>query len=37
MAPVLDALRALGVRIDDDGRGALPFTVRGAGGCPAAR
>ena len=31
MAPVLDALRALGVEVDDGGRGALPFTVRGAG------
>ena len=28
---VLDALRALGVDIADDGRGALPFTVRGTG------
>jgi 3-phosphoshikimate 1-carboxyvinyltransferase len=28
---VLDALRALGVPVDDEGRGALPFTVRGAG------
>ncbi|MDQ2757205.1 MAG: 3-phosphoshikimate 1-carboxyvinyltransferase [Actinomycetota bacterium] len=34
MGPVIDALRALGARIDDDGRGALPFTVRGAGGLP---
>ncbi len=31
MAPVLGALRDLGVRIDDDGRGSLPFTVHGAG------
>lgn len=29
MGPVLDALRALGVAIDDDGRGALPFVVQG--------
>ncbi|MFE1903751.1 3-phosphoshikimate 1-carboxyvinyltransferase [Streptomyces gardneri] len=29
---VIDALRALGARIDDDGRGALPLTVHGAGG-----
>src|SRR3954447_19990706 len=29
MAPVLGALRTLGVEVDDDGRGALPFTVRG--------
>lgn len=27
----LDALRSLGVRIDDDGRGAMPFTVHGRG------
>jgi 3-phosphoshikimate 1-carboxyvinyltransferase len=32
MAALLDALRALGARIDDDGRGALPFTVVGTGG-----
>jgi 3-phosphoshikimate 1-carboxyvinyltransferase len=31
MAGLLDALRALGVRVDDDGRGTLPFTVAGAG------
>ncbi|KQX13880.1 MULTISPECIES: 3-phosphoshikimate 1-carboxyvinyltransferase [Streptomyces] len=29
---VIDALRALGARIDDDGRGALPMTVHGGGG-----
>ena len=29
---VIDALRALGARIDDDGRGALPMTVYGGGG-----
>ncbi|QNP70316.1 3-phosphoshikimate 1-carboxyvinyltransferase [Streptomyces roseirectus] len=28
---VIDALRALGARIDDDGRGALPLTVQGGG------
>lgn len=28
---VIDALRALGVRIDDDGRGCLPMTVHGTG------
>jgi 3-phosphoshikimate 1-carboxyvinyltransferase len=28
---VIGALRALGARIDDDGRGALPLTVHGAG------
>jgi 3-phosphoshikimate 1-carboxyvinyltransferase len=31
MAPVLDALRELGLRVDDAGRGLLPFTVHGAG------
>ena len=31
MAPVLGALRDLGVRVDDDGRGTLPFTVTGRG------
>lgn len=31
MAPVLDALRHLGVRVDDDGGSALPFTVHGSG------
>ncbi len=28
---VIDALRVLGARIDDDGRGALPLTVHGCG------
>jgi 3-phosphoshikimate 1-carboxyvinyltransferase len=28
---VIDALRQLGARIDDDGRGALPLTVHGGG------
>jgi 3-phosphoshikimate 1-carboxyvinyltransferase len=28
---LLSALRTLGVTIDDDGRGALPFTIRGSG------
>ncbi len=32
--PVLDGLRALGVEIDDGGRGALPFAVRGTGSVP---
>jgi len=27
MGPLLDALRALGAHVDDDGRGTLPFTV----------
>ena len=31
---VLSALRGLGVTVDDDGRGALPFVVRGAGRVP---
>jgi 3-phosphoshikimate 1-carboxyvinyltransferase len=31
---VLTALRGLGVTVDDDGRGALPFTVRGSGAVP---
>jgi 3-phosphoshikimate 1-carboxyvinyltransferase len=29
MQPLIDSLRTLGVDIEDDGRGALPFTVRG--------
>ncbi|WP_236795361.1 3-phosphoshikimate 1-carboxyvinyltransferase [Amycolatopsis sp. GM8] len=32
IAPLLRALRELGVDIDDEGRGAPPFTVRGHGG-----
>ena len=31
MRPVLDALRAIGADIADEGRGALPFTVHGSG------
>jgi len=31
MGPMLDALRALGVRVEDGGRGGLPFTIHGAG------
>ncbi|WP_299441056.1 3-phosphoshikimate 1-carboxyvinyltransferase [uncultured Phycicoccus sp.] len=31
MAPVLHALRTIGVRVEDDGRGGLPFTVHGTG------
>ncbi|WP_404388243.1 3-phosphoshikimate 1-carboxyvinyltransferase [Humibacillus xanthopallidus] len=31
MGPVVDALRSLGVDIDDDGAGHLPVTVRGRG------
>jgi 3-phosphoshikimate 1-carboxyvinyltransferase len=34
MAPVIDALRILGARINDDGRGTLPFTVEGSGRMP---
>ena len=31
MATLLDGLRQAGVRIDDDGRGRMPFTVHGTG------
>jgi len=31
LGPILGALRGLGVDIDDGGRGAIPFTVRGRG------
>ncbi|WP_131105397.1 3-phosphoshikimate 1-carboxyvinyltransferase [Ornithinimicrobium sufpigmenti] len=31
VGPVLDGLRALDVEVDDEGRGTLPFTVRGRG------
>lgn len=31
MAVLIGALRGLGVEVDDDGRGVLPFVVRGAG------
>ncbi len=34
MAPVLQALRTLGADIDDGGRSALPFTVKGSGAMP---
>ena len=34
MAPVIEALRTLGARISDDGRGTLPFTVEGSGRMP---
>lgn len=34
---VIDALRALGARIDDDNRGALPMTVFGSGGLDGGR
>jgi 3-phosphoshikimate 1-carboxyvinyltransferase len=31
MATTIDSLRKLGVEVDDDGRGTLPFTVHGKG------
>ena len=31
MATTIDALRSLGVEVDDEGRGALPFTIHGNG------
>ncbi|WP_329519718.1 3-phosphoshikimate 1-carboxyvinyltransferase [Spirillospora sp. NBC_01491] len=31
MGPIITALRELGAEVDDGGRGALPFTVRGRG------
>ena len=31
MATTIDSLRALGVTVDDDGRGSLPFVVHGTG------
>jgi 3-phosphoshikimate 1-carboxyvinyltransferase len=34
MAPVIESLRVLGARIEDEGRGRLPFTVVGSGGLP---
>jgi 3-phosphoshikimate 1-carboxyvinyltransferase len=34
MATLLDGLRQAGVSVDDDGRGRLPFTVRGTGTVP---
>lgn len=34
MATTILSLRALGVAVDDEGRGALPFTVHGAGRVP---
>ncbi|GAA2419523.1 3-phosphoshikimate 1-carboxyvinyltransferase [Actinomadura vinacea] len=34
MGPMIGALRALGAEIDDAGREALPFTVRGSGAVP---
>lgn len=37
MSSVLDALRGLGAEVDDDGRGTLPFVVRGRGALPGGR
>ncbi|SDW22472.1 3-phosphoshikimate 1-carboxyvinyltransferase [Amycolatopsis xylanica] len=37
IGPLLQALRDLGADIDDDGRAAPPFTVRGHGGLPGGR
>ena len=37
MREVLEALRKLGARIEDDRRGGLPFTVHGAGSLPGGR
>ncbi|MFD2079439.1 3-phosphoshikimate 1-carboxyvinyltransferase [Actinopolymorpha cephalotaxi] len=34
MGPILSALRTLGGTVDDAGRNALPFTVRGTGAMP---
>jgi 3-phosphoshikimate 1-carboxyvinyltransferase len=34
MATLLDGLRQAGVEVDDEGRGRLPFTVRGHGSVP---
>lgn len=34
LAPLLSALRELGADIDDGGRGAVPFTIRGTGSVP---
>jgi 3-phosphoshikimate 1-carboxyvinyltransferase len=34
MGSLLDALEQVGVRVDDEGRNSLPFTVRGAGAVP---
>jgi len=37
MAPIIDALRALGVVVEDEGRGSLPFTVVARGGANGGR
>jgi 3-phosphoshikimate 1-carboxyvinyltransferase len=37
LRPLVEALRQLGVRLDDSGRGTLPLTVVGVGGIPGGR
>lgn len=37
VAPLLSALRALGVKVEDDDRGAAPFVVHGTGAVPGGR
>jgi len=37
LRPLVEALRQLGVRLNDEGRGTLPLTVSGAGGIPGGR
>ncbi|MGG5751679.1 3-phosphoshikimate 1-carboxyvinyltransferase [Zafaria sp. Z1313] len=37
MGPVVEALRQLGIQIDDAGSGSLPFTVEGGGRVPGGR
>jgi 3-phosphoshikimate 1-carboxyvinyltransferase len=37
LRPLIEALRQLGVRLDDSGRGTLPLTVVGVGGIPGGR
>jgi 3-phosphoshikimate 1-carboxyvinyltransferase len=34
MSTTIDSLRKLGITVDDDGRGTLPFTVHGTGSVP---
>ncbi|MEE1622188.1 3-phosphoshikimate 1-carboxyvinyltransferase [Zafaria sp. J156] len=37
MGPVVEALRQLGIQVDDAGSGSLPFTVEGGGRVPGGR
>ncbi len=37
MSEIIEALETLGAQIDDDGRGTLPFTIRGQGALPGGR